>query len=82
MAIGLASYSAYLWHQPLFAFARIRSVNEPSTLLFGTLCVLTIALAYLSWKFVETPFRDKKKISRQTIAVASAVTAGCSSRSG
>lgn len=55
--IGLISYSAYLWHQPLFAFARIRSLDAPSPLLMASLTVLTFALAILSWRFVETPFR-------------------------
>jgi peptidoglycan/LPS O-acetylase OafA/YrhL len=29
VGIGLISYSAYLWHQPLFAFARHRNIEEP-----------------------------------------------------
>lgn len=60
IGIGLISYSAYLWHQPLFAFARIKSAYEPSSLLMTGLAVLSLLLAYLSWKFVETPFRRQQ----------------------
>lgn len=59
VAIGLISYSAYLWHQPLFAFARIRMIDTPGT---GTMLVLTaasFALAGVSWRWVEQPFRRR-----------------------
>ncbi|MDO9472042.1 MAG: acyltransferase [Caulobacter sp.] len=55
--IGLISYSAYLWHQPLFAFARIRSISEPAPALMLALCALSLLLAWLSWRFVEAPWR-------------------------
>ncbi len=58
VGIGLISYSAYLWHQPLFAFARIRSLTEPSTAMFLGLACASLVLAYFSWRFVETPFRS------------------------
>ncbi|MEO0750766.1 MAG: acyltransferase family protein, partial [Pseudomonadota bacterium] len=57
--VGLISYSAYLWHQPLFAFARIKSLLEPSLGLMLGLAVASLALAYLTWRFVEQPFRGK-----------------------
>lgn len=57
VGIGLISYSAYLWHQPVFAFARIRSVVQPSPVLMVMLALFSLALAYLSWRFVERPFR-------------------------
>lgn len=60
VGIGLISYSAYLWHQPLFAFARIRSVLEPSPELMMALAALSLVLAYFSWRYVETPFRKGK----------------------
>ncbi|MBF0445980.1 MAG: acyltransferase, partial [Magnetococcales bacterium] len=67
VSIGLISYSIYLWHQPLFAFARHRSLSEPSTALLLALSVLSIVLAYFSWRYVEMPFRDKKAIDRNKI---------------
>jgi len=67
VGIGLVSYSAYLWHQPLFAFARQRSLYEPSRLLFGSLALAAIVLAYFSWKYVELPFRSRQHFSRRTV---------------
>lgn len=67
VGIGLISYSAYLWHQPLFAFSRHRSLTEPSELLFLGLSLLTFLLAYLSWRYVEKPFRTKGKLSGSAI---------------
>jgi len=67
VGVGLISYSAYLYHQPLFAFARHRSLEEPSKLLLGILAVFSILLGYLSWQYIEKPFRNKLKISRTTV---------------
>lgn len=61
VGIGLISYSAYLWHQPLFAFARLRSLTKPDDLLMGGLAILAILLAWASWRFIEQPFRHRKK---------------------
>lgn len=71
VGIGLISYSAYLWHQPLFAFARIRLLEHPSVLLMLTLSSLSMLLAYFSWRCIEKPFRDKSAISRTQIFSAS-----------
>jgi|JI10StandDraft_1071094.scaffolds.fasta_scaffold197046_1 peptidoglycan/LPS O-acetylase OafA/YrhL len=67
VGVGLISYSAYLWHQPLFAFARHRSISEPSHIVFLVLSVLALVLAYFSWRYVEAPFRNKSVTKRKTI---------------
>ena len=69
VAIGLISYSVYLWHQPMFAFVRERSLDEPSMYLMSALAVLSFGFAYLSWKYVERPFRNKHRISRNKVFV-------------
>jgi peptidoglycan/LPS O-acetylase OafA/YrhL len=57
VGIGLVSYSAYLWHQPLFAFARLRSITEPSHLIMAVLAVVAMLLAWVTWRYIEQPFR-------------------------
>jgi peptidoglycan/LPS O-acetylase OafA/YrhL len=66
VGIGLISYSAYLWHQPLFAFAR-QILEAPPLSLFCVLSVLALLLAYLSWKYVESPFRRRSGFSRSQV---------------
>jgi len=73
VGVGLISYSAYLWHQPLFAFERHRSFAEPSELSLLGLAFLAIPLAYLTWRFVERPFRNKSKINKKAIFILSVV---------
>ena len=68
VALGLLSYSAYLWHQPIFAFARYRNPNHLETPVLLCLIVLTLTVAYVSWRFVETPFRKADQVSRRAIA--------------
>jgi peptidoglycan/LPS O-acetylase OafA/YrhL len=67
VGVGLISYSAYLWHQPLFAFARQREMLEPAPAVLALLASLSLLLAYLGWKYVESPFRDSKRVSRRRI---------------
>lgn len=71
--IGLLSYSAYLWHQPLFAFARIRSNQQstPGTMLWLTLG--TFVLAYFTWKYIEQPLRNPKILDQQEVYSAAAI---------
>ncbi len=57
LLVGLLSYSFYLWHQPLFAFARIAKSAPLSTGEDIGLVVLALLLAWASWKWVETPIR-------------------------
>ena len=71
VGVGLVSYSAYLWHQPIFAFARYQSPNHLSPSVLFALILFTFVVAYLSWRFIEAPFRQKGRVSRKTIAILS-----------
>lgn len=65
--MGTISYSTYLWHQPLFAFARLTMESHPTPWHFSALGLVSVGLGYLTWKFVEVPFRDRKKYSVRAI---------------
>ncbi len=55
---GLISYSLYLWHWPVFVFARYLRVAPLGAAETLALIALSVGLAVLSWRFVERPFRD------------------------
>ncbi|MFQ3189786.1 MAG: peptidoglycan/LPS O-acetylase OafA/YrhL [Paraglaciecola sp.] len=54
--VGLVSYSAYLWHWPILAFYRYG--NFEINMVSGSVLFFVIMfVAWLSYKFIETPFR-------------------------
>ncbi len=74
--LGMISYSAYLWHQPLLAFARLGLANLPPPWLLAGLAGLSLLLGHLSWRYVEAPFRRGSRWSRKAIFVGSAAGTG------
>lgn len=67
--LGLISYSAYLFHQPILVFSKYFLGNDlrglglpinPTLELNFLLVVLTFFIAYFSWRFIENPFRKNK----------------------
>ncbi len=54
--IGLLSYSLYLWHWPVFVLMRW-TVGLRTPLQMTTAMALVLLLSWLSWRWVEQPFR-------------------------
>lgn len=57
VGIGVLSYSGYLWHQPILAFARIYNIGELSIYQSILAIIATFMLAYATKIFVEDKFR-------------------------
>ena len=57
--IGLLSYSFYLWHWPVFVYANAISIDGVQRWEAVGWILLALGLAWLSWRFVELPFREK-----------------------
>src|SRR6056300_258084 len=69
VSIGLISYSLYLWHYPIFSFAKITEFVQGS--LFNKLLLIPILLicSVISYHFVEKPFRNKKNKFKVVISL-------------
>jgi len=76
-SIGLISYSLYLWHWPVFAFLRNyqADVRLSAWLSVVGICV-SLLLAYMSWRWVEAPFRNREHFSRRVIYTWAASSTG------
>lgn len=64
--VGLVSYSAYLWHYPLLAFAFYSEWHGAPWLRLA-IGLAALPIAWVSWKYVEAPFRDRSRFSRREV---------------
>jgi peptidoglycan/LPS O-acetylase OafA/YrhL len=65
--LGLLSYSAYLFHQPLISFFQIYLEENLHLVHKILIFLLTFILAYFSYYFIELTFKNKLLISRKKI---------------
>ncbi|SEF00204.1 acyltransferase family protein [Pseudomonas migulae] len=61
--IGLLSYSLYLWHWPVYVYANAISIDGIQPWEAAGWMLLALGLAWLSWRFVELPFREKRLLA-------------------
>jgi len=72
--IGLISYSAYLWHHPIFSFHKFIFPFSNNFEIKFLLIFLTFFLANITFHFIETPFRNRKKLPQKSILKLSIVS--------
>ena len=79
---GKSSYSLYLYHWPILVFWLHYSSFEPMTQAQRlALLVLSCVAGFLSWKYVEEPFRRAKsrwRIAGTAVATGLVIAIGCS----
>ena len=68
VAAGLISYSLYLWHFSIFAFARMRNEQADSRDKMAWIAV-AIALSVVTWLLIERPARNKTLLPRKRLVV-------------
>lgn len=64
--VGAISYSLYLWHWPILVFSDVllKERTLPQTL---GLIVLAVVVSWITYQFVETPFRKKVVWGRRNV---------------
>jgi len=62
---GLISYSLYLWHWPILIYYKFWHIGSVPNTEIASLIVAVTLLSYLSWRYVETPFRTRQLLPRQ-----------------
>nr|WP_321455513.1 acyltransferase family protein [uncultured Cohaesibacter sp.] len=68
VALGKASYSAYLWHWPILVLY-IGGYGAPSAAAQAGLLAVILALSFFSLHFIERPFRYGSKTNQNSKAV-------------
>lgn len=64
--IGKISFSLYMWHQLLFAYARYFVVQDITLEISSVLIIMTFMLSVVSYYVIEQVFRDKTRLSNKS----------------
>lgn len=71
--IGLASYSLYLWHQPILAYGahleKIQGIHIPHIYLI----IICIPVSFISWRLIEIPFQQPRLTTGQKASLITSV---------
>jgi peptidoglycan/LPS O-acetylase OafA/YrhL len=74
---GLISFPLYLWHWPLFSFSRIIESETPSLWIRAGSVLLSIILAWVTYRFVERSVRNYKNNELITISLFISMVITC-----
>ena len=70
--VGLISYPLYLWHWPLLSYLAILRNGVPNFVEIWIAVIVAVALAWLTFRFVEIPLRrNPKAVPRLSFALTS-----------
>jgi peptidoglycan/LPS O-acetylase OafA/YrhL len=71
---GAISYSLYLWHWVILSFARLIGGEEPRIRYKLALLLLSVALSWLTYRFIENPIRFGSYAKSKTIFLVIALS--------
>ncbi|MFG6486093.1 acyltransferase family protein [Roseateles sp. BYS78W] len=71
--IGAQSFSLYLWHWPMLVLARHLLLDQPTPVQAAAAVLLSVALAWASLRWIETPVRQSR-VSQPVLLACGAVT--------
>jgi peptidoglycan/LPS O-acetylase OafA/YrhL len=75
---GLISFPLYLWHWPLLSYARIVENETPSREARIGLVIVSIALAWFTYRFIERPIRlGGHNMIKNCVLALLTLTIGC-----
>lgn len=75
VGLGRISYSLYLWHWPIAVFTHSGRFSLHPTFASLLIVGLSLSLAFLSWRYIEQPFRSAARIPARLMLTS--VGTGC-----
>lgn len=67
--IGQASYSLYLWHQPILAYYEFLTLSQAGFIAKLILCLAAVVISVISLYAIERPFRDPRNARQGVLFV-------------